>query len=332
MLGIQASIARVTVFLVGAIVVVACSGGSPTPTGTSASEEPIQGSVGEGPPLFLSPDEAVDLARFMSWFCDEGVLDVRRADEALVSEMTGEEADDFLTAIGQTPLSREHYTRPDRLLLVVLRGELSCSLSPDGPPTDNSLAMVFPLGEGSMYFLGLGPPWDSTAPPNAVQMPVRDAPKLRNVSLARAGWPATAHRPDYVPDGLFLSQVNLNPAGTSVDGSGATFDSSGVSLIYRNGNGETALVLSSSGCRANPAVTGEASPLQVGPAQGWLYRSGPDTESLVWRQRERVFLLMTDLGTGVTRDQAVRVARSITVLPPCPQVAPTATPQAAPIN
>ena len=186
--------------------------------------------------------------------------------------------------------------------------------------------MVFPLGEGSMYLLGLGPPWDTMAPSNAVQMSVRDAPKLQDVSLARAGWYATAHQPQHVPDGVSLRQVNLNLAGEPVDDSGATFDAGGVSLFYRDESGETAFVLSSSGCRANSDVTGEAFPLEVGPAQGWLYPSGPGMESLVWRTGERVLLLTTNPGTGLSRDQMVRVARSITVRAPCPMAVPTATP------
>ena len=131
--------------------------------------------------------------------------------------------------------------------------------------------MVFPLNGGSLYLLGLRDPWNTTAPPNAATVPIRSAPELQDVSLARAQWELHLYQPTYLPDELVLNQVTTNLTGTPLDHSGAIVNARSVSLIYENEAGKAVLVLAQSVCITEPLVEGQVSEVEVGDVLGRLY-------------------------------------------------------------
>jgi hypothetical protein len=314
------------------LLLAACGGGgSPAAAGGPAGAGT---DVNDGHRL-LTADEAVDLARYRAWhYQDVGVVaGVPQAREVLVSRLPWSEARDFLKRVDPSrfkkvyvPRTRPYLVDDTEVFVVLVRGPV---ISDRGSVVADSLAMVVDRRARVVYF-EIGAPWDKAVPPHAQAMATSAGPRLQDVSLARAqneisGTPLV--EPRKLPGGISLLQININPGGTEVDPSQASFAQTSVTLIYSDGAQRPRIWLSQAAFLHKPRLSGTPTPVVIGASNGFRYRIDQDGRHILafaWERGDRSLYLAADRGSDLTEEGVLATAASIVVegaRPPTPVAA-----------
>jgi hypothetical protein len=284
----------------------------------------------------LTAEEAVDLARFRGWhYRDVGVVSgVPTAREVLVSRLPWSEARAFLKRVDPEGYNSAHFpggspgvADETEVFLVVVRGPV---LSDRGKVVADSMGMVVDR-QARVLYLRVGKPWSSETPPKAEAMPVRTGPKLQDVSLARAqneiaGTPLG--EPRKLPSGLTLTQININPSGTEVDPSMATFAYMSVTFVYSDTK-RPRVWLSQTSFLQKPRVSGTSTSVTIGEAMGRRYVVDRDGRRLIafeWLRGDRSLYLAAESGSDLAEDTVKAFGASVVVegqRPPVPVAAPS---------
>ncbi|MBI3942063.1 MAG: hypothetical protein HY326_03550 [Chloroflexi bacterium] len=289
----------------------------------------------EAPPRFLTAEEAVDLARYRGWLVPGGVATVPEASEVLLAEMSWVDAKEFLEAsssVGFYPgAGRDRAT--DRVFFVVVRGRVSNSMAGGAPILGTSLAMVLDK-EAHAFYIGIGSPWGSLAPPASQQVPLQDVPNFQMVSYARAQNEfGSLIEPLYLPQNLSLQRIDINPQPGRVDPSEGVLDRGSITFTYVDTAGEPRVWLTQTWLVSQPQVDVPGSAIQVSNHQGTRYsrqiKGGKNSRqilSLAWQPGDRWIYLSAILGPDLTEAAVLDIAMSIYTYD-VPHMAPTALPK-----
>ncbi len=327
------------VFLSLLLLLTACGRVSETAGGAGPGSHGDE--LADGPRL-LTAEEAIDLARYRGWHDPTvGVIaGVPNPTEVLVSRLPWSEARALLRRVDPSGLQRSEYVPPARkdqpkslepsteVFFVVVRGPV---LSDQGKVVADSVAMVVDR-HAFVAYLAIGRPWDRVTPPGAQAMPLTTAHKLQDVSLARAqneigGVPLV--EPKKLPEGMALTQINVNPPGARVDPTSATFDFTSVTFIYRDQTHRARVWISQTVFLYKPHVRTQATSVAIGNASGERYAMQQDGRQLIafaWERGDRSLYLAGEVGTDLREDALVDMAASIVVDGPRPAVPIAASP------
>lgn len=262
------------------------------------------------PPDDLSAGEAVDLACFQGWNVNGVSAYLPRPTQVFVAELSRSAARDFLQQHGVSanlPASAlDGFLGHD--YIVVARGTVTNGTSSDASSRGEALALVVDP-DGTVRYVGIGPPWDTLVPPNARPYPVPDEPTLSGVSRARArlelGGAPLVELPS-PPDGLALRKITINLAGLPVDPSGTEYPNRSVTLTYSDGTGQPRLWLTEAAAGGEPRVLGRPIPLRSLPGgvtpYAW-YAGDLEIDGFLWNHHGRAFFLAADVGLDLPSDQ-----------------------------
>ncbi len=151
-------------------------------------------------------------------------------------------------------------------------------------------------------------------------------PKLQDVSLARAqneiaGTPLV--EPKKLPQGITLTQININPVGTPVEPTRATFAYTSVTFIYSDGTQKPRVWISQATFLHSPRVSGTATSVAIGDARGLRYVIEQDGRRLIafgWLRGDRSLYLAAEPGSDLTEDAVQGIGASVVVEGPRPPV------------
>jgi hypothetical protein len=266
------------------------------------------------------------------------VAGVPKAREVLVSRLFWSEARPFLEHVDPAGLKKAECVSPARkdrpplpgasseVFVVVVRGPV---VSDRGKVVADSLAMVVDR-HAYVIYLVIGKPWDTVTPPRAKATPLTAKNKLQDVSLARAQneiGDVPLVEPNKLPDGLGLTQINVNPPGTAVDLTGATFDFTSVTFIYSDRTHRPRLWISQTIFLYDARVSGTTTSVAIGQARGRRYlmqRAGGQIAAFAWGRGDRSLYLAGEIGSDLSEEALVSTAASIVVeggRPPVPSAA-----------
>jgi hypothetical protein len=269
----------------------------------------------------LSPEEAVDLARYRGWLGPGGAVYVPDPREAWVAELSWGEAEAFLREV-DAPLGLDdpHADPALPVLFVVLRGPVSDRVGPGGQVVGEGLGFVEDL-RGRARYVGVGAPWSLALPPGARSIPIPIGPTWNDVSLARAeaelGGAGLASLTQ-TPWPLRRTRVAINLAGEPVDATGATFSQISVTFAYADQQNVERMWLTQSTFTGTLSAPGELRlrelPLPVGSLPVREFRGdGPNGPfgAFAFQAGEHAFFLSLARDTDLADSDLTRAAGSI---------------------
>jgi hypothetical protein len=261
------------------------------------------------PPANLSATEAADLACFQGWTVSGAPAYVPRPQGVFVADLSQREARDYLQGIGVTIGGATDGLGGfvGRTYVVVAHGPVVDGLSADAATRGEGLVLVVDA-DGTVRYTGIGPPWDTTVPPRALSVATADAPRLEDVSFARARVELGGRPPielAQVPDGLRLWRISIHPPGIPVDPSGTTYPGPSVTLAYADSTGRPRLWLSQPAADVAPRVPGR--PLLFPPPENGVTRyswhaGSWEIDGFSWRYQGHALFLMAEPGPDLTLD------------------------------
>ncbi len=292
----------------------------------SALQAPINSSATTNerytPPTTLSPDEAADVTCFQGQLTLQGERAyVGHQRQILVAELTQGTAEHFLTAHNlATPRSPVALDPNTPVYFVIIRGTVTDRLGGAEQFLGTALAVIMDQ-RNHITYVGIDDLWNSIAPGNARDLAPRLAPRLTNVSIARAQGALGTTIADKlsVPANIALQSININRINTQVDPSGAySSTASSVTSVYTDTSAEPQLWLSQATTPFEVSIATTANSIPVGSNIGHYYawrQADTSLATLVWQDGDRWFCLTARLSASLTERDIVGTAVSVAPSP-----------------
>jgi hypothetical protein len=271
------------------------------------------------PPRDLSATEAVDLACFQGWDVGGTPAYVPHPQAVFVAELSPRDVRSYLqqmhlaadwpsTALGEL-LSRT--------LVVVAHGTVTDGPREDATPRAEGLILVVDA-DGTIRYVDVGPPWDTAVPPGARTVPAPDAPRLGDVSRARArlelgGKPLVELASP--PGGLALRKIAINPERLPVDPTGTSYPVRTVTLSYADGTGRPRLWITQPTAAGEPRILGRPVPLAAlrGGVTPYAWYAGTwEVVGYAWPRDGRVLFLTAEPGPDLPVEEITRTVLALT--------------------